>query len=153
MSAESTKRRTFISLLKYAIVEEYYTSRKIFAVLKEYDDEKVWDVLFGILIDIEKHRILLEDIVKLLNMEESTDLEKKDLYAYLAIKLEDLDGILEELLATERYFYRAYTQILEYFENSIEFILDTETAEIIKSKLDEIIDDEIKHIDLISNLL
>ena len=153
MSAESTKRRTFISLLKYAIVEEYYTSRKIFAVLKEYDDEKVWDVLFGILIDIEKHRILLEDIVKLLNMEESTDLEKKDLYAYLAIKLEDLDGILEELLATERYFYRAYTQIFEYFENSIEFILDTETAEIIKSKLDEIIDDEIKHIDLISNLL
>lgn len=153
MTAESTKRRIFVSFLKYAIVEEYYTSRKIFGVLKEYEDEDVWDILFGILADTEKHRILLDDIIKMLNFEEKVDVEKKDLYTYLAVKLEEMDDILEELLRTERYFYRVYSQIFSYFENHIELILDTETAEVIKKKLGEIIDDEIRHIDLLSNLL
>lgn len=153
MSAESTKRRAFVSLLKYAIVEEYYTSRKIFAVLKEYENDEVWDALFGILVDTEKHRILLDDIINSMNFGEVVDLGEKELYSFTAETFEDIDGIIEDLMTTEKYFYRMYSQILGYFESEIELILDTETAELVRKKFEEIIDDEIRHVDILTGLL
>ncbi|NOY11706.1 MAG: ferritin-like domain-containing protein [Archaeoglobi archaeon] len=153
MNAESTKRRAFISLLKYAIIEEYYTSRRIFAILKEYENEEVWDTLFGILIDTEKHKIMLNDVINLLNFDEKVELEDANLVALASETQGKVSDILEDLLATEKYFQKTYRQILRYFENEIELILDIETSDIIRKKLEDIIDDETRHVDILSGLI
>ncbi|AKG91041.1 hypothetical protein GAH_01675 [Geoglobus ahangari] len=153
MNAESTKRRAFISLLKYAIIEEYYTSRRIFAILREYENEEVWDTLFGILIDTEKHKIMLNDVINLLNFDEKVELEDANLVALASETQGKVSDILEDLLATEKYFQKTYRQILRYFENEIELILDIETSDIIRKKLEDIIDDETRHVDILSGLI
>jgi hypothetical protein len=139
------QRRIIIALLRYAYEAEVEEQDVLYYALQEIPVGDDWEALVKIMKDNEIHKIMIEDLVKILGGE-SLKVERNK-YEFANLSRERL---LELIAKTEKFAYYYYKFIKKLVKD---LDIQEEDKKKIEATLNSLIEWEKKHIEIVDKLL
>ncbi|AIY90532.1 hypothetical protein [Geoglobus acetivorans] len=141
MNLNVRELQIFLNLLKYAYLNENLVAIRLLGLIGTCDRADD-DFVFRLMVDNEKHKILLQEVLHEISYEHDFDISDYEKNVYLLLELWKGEVDRFDIKVLEKQAYRIYKMLLKFTDEKLKPQLEESVYVSIRSKILEILEDE-----------
>ncbi|MBE8538559.1 hypothetical protein [Geoglobus acetivorans] len=141
MNLNVRELQIFLNLLKYAYLNENLVAIRLLGLIGTCDRADD-DFVFRLMVDNEKHKILLQEVLHEISYEHDFDISDYEKNVYLLLELWKGEVDRFDIKVLEKQAYRIYKMLLKFTDEKLRPQLEEGVYASIRSKILEILEDE-----------